>query len=53
VGRDHLGYEYTGLGDSSRLHEEEIDDEWIVERLGKIFKCVTYQDLGGVKILKK
>jgi hypothetical protein len=36
--RDHLGYEYTGVDDSSRLHEEEIDDELIIERLGRIFK---------------
>jgi hypothetical protein len=26
------------VDDSSRLHEEEIDDEWTIERWGKIFK---------------
>jgi hypothetical protein len=36
--RDHFGYEYTGVDDSSRLHEEEIDSELIIERLGRIFK---------------
>jgi hypothetical protein len=37
MARDTLGYQYTGDGDSSRPGEE-IDDDDIVERLGKIFK---------------
>jgi hypothetical protein len=35
MGRGHLSYEYTVVGDSSRMHEEEIDDDLIIERLGK------------------
>jgi hypothetical protein len=38
MGCDHLRYEYTGVDDPSRLHEEEIGDKLILERLGKIFK---------------
>jgi hypothetical protein len=37
MARDHLGYEYTRVDGSSRLHEEEINDELIIERLGRIF----------------
>jgi hypothetical protein len=36
--RDNLGYEYIGAEDSSWMPGEEIDDEVIIERLGKIFK---------------
>jgi hypothetical protein len=38
MARNHLGYEYTRVDDSSRLHEEDIDDELIIERLCRIFK---------------
>jgi hypothetical protein len=38
MARDHLGYEYTGPEDTSRMPGEEIDDDVIIERLGKIFK---------------
>jgi hypothetical protein len=36
--RDTLGYQYTGSEDTSRMPGEEVDDQDIIERLGKIFK---------------
>jgi hypothetical protein len=33
-----LGYQYTGDEDTSRMPGDEVDDEDIVERLGRIFK---------------
>jgi hypothetical protein len=36
--RDTLGYQYTGDGDSSRMPGGEVDDDDIVDRLGRIFK---------------
>jgi hypothetical protein len=36
--RDTLGYQYTGDGDSSWMFGDEIDDDDIVDRLGRIFK---------------
>jgi hypothetical protein len=36
--RDTLGYQYTGNGDSSRMPGGEVDDDNIVDRLGRIFK---------------
>jgi hypothetical protein len=38
MARDTLGYQYTGNEDTSRMLDDEVDDEDIVERLGKIFK---------------
>jgi hypothetical protein len=38
MARDILGYQYTGSEDTSRMPGDEVDDEDIVERLGKIFK---------------
>jgi hypothetical protein len=38
MARDTLGYQYTGNEDVSRMPREEVDDEDIMERLGKIFK---------------
>jgi hypothetical protein len=38
MARDTLGYQYTGDDDSSRMSSGEIDDNDIVERLGRIFK---------------
>jgi hypothetical protein len=38
MARDTLGYQYTGSEDMSRMPGDEVDDEDIVERLGKIFK---------------
>jgi hypothetical protein len=38
MARDTLGYKYTGEGDTSRIPGGEIDDDNIVERLGRIFK---------------
>jgi hypothetical protein len=38
MARDTLGYQYTGDEDTSRMPGNGVDDEDIVERLGKIFK---------------
>jgi hypothetical protein len=38
IARDTLGYQYTGSEDTSIMPGEEVDDEDIIERLGKIFK---------------
>jgi hypothetical protein len=38
MARDTLGYQYTGEGDSSRMPGGEIDDDNIIDRLGRIFK---------------
>jgi hypothetical protein len=38
MARDTLGYQYTGDEDTSRMPGGEVDDDDIVERLGKIFK---------------
>jgi hypothetical protein len=36
--RDTLGYQYKGDDDTSRMPGEEVDNDDIVERLGKIIK---------------
>jgi hypothetical protein len=38
MARDTLRYQYTGSEDTSRMLDDEVDDEDIVERSGKIFK---------------
>jgi hypothetical protein len=38
MARDTLGYQYTGDEDTSMMPGNEVDDDDIVERLGKIFK---------------
>jgi hypothetical protein len=38
MAHDTLGYQYTGDGDTSRMPGTEVDDDDIVERLGRIFK---------------
>jgi hypothetical protein len=38
MARDTLGYQYTGDDDTSRMPGTEVDDDDIVERLGRIFK---------------
>jgi hypothetical protein len=38
MARDTLGHQYTGDGDSSWMPGGEIDDNDIVDRLGRIFK---------------
>jgi hypothetical protein len=38
MARDTLGYQYTEDEDTSWMPSNEIDDEYIVERLGRIFK---------------
>jgi hypothetical protein len=40
MARDTLGYQYTGEGDTSWMPGGEIDDDDIVERLGRIFKDI-------------
>jgi hypothetical protein len=37
MAHDTLRYQYTGSEDTSRMPGDEVDDEDIVERLGKIF----------------
>jgi hypothetical protein len=41
MARDTLGYKYTGDDDTSRMPGEEVNDDDIVERLGKIFKDMS------------
>jgi hypothetical protein len=38
MARDTPGYQYTSEGDSSRMPGGEIDDDDIIDRLGRIFK---------------
>jgi hypothetical protein len=38
MARDTLGYQYTGDDDTSRMPGDEINDNDIVDRLGRIFK---------------
>jgi hypothetical protein len=38
MAHDTLGYQYTGDEDTSRMPGNEVDNEDIVERLGRIFK---------------
>jgi hypothetical protein len=38
MARDTLGYQYTSDDDTSRMPSDEIDDNDIVDRLGRIFK---------------
>jgi hypothetical protein len=38
MAHDTLGYQYTGEGDSSRMPDGEIDDDDIIDKLGRIFK---------------
>jgi hypothetical protein len=40
MARDTLGYQYTGDEDTSRMPDDEVDDDDIVERLGMIFKDI-------------
>jgi hypothetical protein len=41
MARDTLGYQYRGDDDTSRMPSEEVGDNDIVERLGKIFKDMS------------
>jgi hypothetical protein len=38
MARDTLGYQYTGDDDTSRMPGGEVDDDDIIDRLGRIFK---------------
>jgi hypothetical protein len=38
MARDTLGYQYTGDEDTSRMPGNEVNNEDIVDRLGRIFK---------------
>jgi hypothetical protein len=40
MARDTLGYEYTSDNDTSRMPGDEVDDDDIVDRLGRIFKDI-------------
>jgi hypothetical protein len=41
MARDTLGYQYTGDGDSLRMPGDEVDDDDIIDRLGRIFKDMS------------
>jgi hypothetical protein len=38
MARDTLGYEYTGDDNTLRMPGDEVDDDDIVDRFGRIFK---------------
>jgi hypothetical protein len=38
MARDTLGYQYTGDDDTSWMPGDEVDDDDIIDRLGRIFK---------------
>jgi hypothetical protein len=38
MARDTLGYEYTGDDDASRMPGDVVEDDDIIDRLGRIFK---------------
>jgi hypothetical protein len=38
MARDTLGYQYTGDEDTSRMPGDEVRDDDIIKRLGRIFK---------------
>jgi hypothetical protein len=40
MARDTLGYQYTGDEDTSRMPDDEVDDDDIIKRLGKIFNDI-------------
>jgi hypothetical protein len=42
MARDTLGYQYTSNEDTSRMPGDEVDNDDIVERLGKIFKDMPH-----------
>jgi hypothetical protein len=41
MARDTLGYQYIGDNDTSRMPDGEVDDDDIVDRLGRIFKDMS------------
>jgi hypothetical protein len=41
MARNTLRYQYTGNEDTSRMPGFEVDDDDIIERLGKIFKDMS------------
>jgi hypothetical protein len=40
MARDTLGFEYAGDDDTSRMPGGEVDDDYIVDRLTRIFKDI-------------
>jgi hypothetical protein len=38
MAHDTVGYEYTGDDDTSRMPGDEVDDDDIIDRIGRIFK---------------
>jgi hypothetical protein len=49
MARDTLGYQYRGDGDTSRMPDEEVDDDDIVERLAKY---ATVHALSSPRVLR-
>jgi hypothetical protein len=41
MARNTLSYQYTGEGDSLRMPGDEIDDDDIIDKLGRIFKDMS------------
>jgi hypothetical protein len=41
MARDTLGYQYTGDDDTSWMPGDEINDDDIIDRLGRIFKDMS------------
>jgi hypothetical protein len=41
MARDTLGYEYTGDDNTSRMPGDEVDDDDILGKLGRIFKDMS------------
>jgi hypothetical protein len=48
MARDTLGNQYTGDDDTSRMPGDEVDDDDIVDRLGRIFKDMSAYTLSPV-----
>jgi hypothetical protein len=42
MARDTLGYQYMGNKDTSRMPDDKVDNDDIVERLGNIFKDMSH-----------
>jgi hypothetical protein len=47
--RNTLGYQYTGDDNTSRMPGDEIDDDDIIDRLGRIFKDIPVYTLCPVR----
>ena len=47
--REHLGYEYSGLDDASRMSADDISNDVVMERLQKVFKNLDGMPAGTVE----